>query len=1386
MRSSAETYLSYAPPLLLRRLQSSEPILPPDIERFSGTVVLIDVERFSFFAERMSHKGNDGVEQLATRINETFASVVEAIERYGGVAHSFPGDSVIALWTTEFRSDEDACLLAARCSLELVDSHRDSELPLKAGLAAGQMSIVHVGGIGGRLQLLLSGEPLDGMGRAEERSSRGRLIVTAPAWQLLANHAVASVDSDGFYEINSLRGAAPPAVAAASRTEWQLGTVEAARAYLPSALLRQLDAGHAAWLGEFREVSTVFIQIRVDPAGREDDFVRVQESFREIQRVLYRHGGDITRFAHDDKGMAVLAVFGLPPASSEDSAARAVSAAVEIDQEAPRFRFRCRVGIATGRVFCGTLGAPRRREFSVVGSTPNLAARFMQSLESGVLCDAATMEAAGAAARFEPAGRLRPKGFPDPMEVFRPVGTSPAARIQAFSGAIVGREKEMHRLHGWIDDLRRAMDARDEVGPAGSAGSAGLPRRGPLAVVEGEAGVGKTTLVRDAIEHADHRGLSVLRVACEAVQSSSTYASWAKVITSLLRLDDTRTADERTRRVIDALGAASVAEEMFPLVAPVLHVELEETATTREMSGSARADNLLALLARLISHLALQGRREGRGLMLLLEDVHWLDPASWELLGVLTRSLDSRTLGILVTLRSETTPTSSQWHGIVMAPDTERIVLSPLSREDTRRFAQHVLHATEISPQLLQVTFERTRGNPFFCAQLLNALTESGLARVEGGVASLRIRNPEQAESLVPRSIAAVLTSRLDRLPAPVQLTLKAASVIGARFRMDVLGAIHPMRLDSHSLVEHLLEAAALGLIESAGDESGVQCFQHAIMCDVAYGLLLASQRRQLHREAAEYLGRNADTPAAQAVLFYHWRRSGDEERALEHVDHAGAEAMRNGDYHAVIELYGYALQTVAERTTPAHVLEASDGLRREALWSGHLGEAQVAIGLHEAARSNLEMALELLGESGRSGRMALVAGVVREAIRQLTHRVARRRFEGSRAAEARSLALASSTYEQLGFVYYSAGETLPGIYAALRILNLAELAGLPAAMARSYAVMSLTASLVGSSWLTGLYDRRAVELSRRTTDPLVAAYVGWITGLRAAGEGKWDLVAMRVEPAQRVAEHAGDRRLSIMSLTVLAWPPYVRGEFTQAADIAERVLAIARESNNRLWEAWGLNGLAEPALMNGDYETATRCCQRALAVLVEESDQAEEIRSLGLLAWSLRRQGRLEESYTTARRALDRAEAWEVTSYIVAEGLAGICEVMLAAAEEARARTGTLPTTLHRDSRRAVKALTRYSRIFPMGRPRLHIARARLAMIESSHATATTELERACRSADELGMQHAKGLALLAGARCAALEPAARRQRAEEAAGVLRGGDALRETREILREFHA
>jgi tetratricopeptide (TPR) repeat protein len=333
---------------------------------------------------------------------------------------------------------------------------------------------------------------------------------------------------------------------------------------------------------------------------------------------------------------------------------------------------------------------------------------------------------------------------------------------------------------------------------------------------------------------------------------------------------------------------------------------------------------------------------------------------------------------------------------------------------------------------------------------------------------------------------------------------------------------------------------------------------------------------------------------------------------------------------------------------------------------------------------------------------------------------------------------------------------------------------------------MSLTAFVIGLRRAAALYDERANRHARQCGDALAEAYVGWVTGIRSAGEAKWNEVMLRVESARRVAAHAGDRRLHIMTLQTLAWPPYVEGRFADAMALGREQLTIAQESNNRLWEAWGLTGMAEAAMMLGDTDAAIDFSQRSLDVLSDESEKVGEIRALGVLAAGRLRRGQRDDAFVLARRVLELISGTDLTDFSMYEGFAGACDVMLSLAEDAERRGDEIPKAIVREAYRAVAAFRQFARTFPLAGPRLHAMRARVAALDGADDVARREFDRAVAAAGDLGMLHEKGLALLASAASDAFDAPSRRQRLALALETLGPSGARRDAEQLLEELAA
>jgi class 3 adenylate cyclase len=422
-----------------------------------GVVLFADLTGFTAMAEALERHGPSGAERLSGILDACFSGLIDTLHAHGGDVLRFAGDALVALWPAESAEElPRAVRLAAGCARQaqaLIDEREPVDgvrLRLKMGLGAGRVHLSDVGGEAGRWEFLVSGEPLLEMAQAEHAAKPGEIILGPRAWRLLGP-AVGEPRGEAGYK---LLGMEPPPLPEVRPLEPRPELEPALRAYLPPAVTHRMEAGHDHWLSEFRTATVLFINLgsRAFAAGHRPE--ALQRALCTLQSILFRHEGSANQVVVDDKGVVVVAAFGLPPQAHGDDAARAVQTALELrlalkEQEVPY-----RMGLATGRVFCGTTGRATRREYVMVGHTVNVAARLMQAAADDVLCDATTLRQASSRLRFETLAPLKMKGITQPVPIFRPeegskgTGTAATREVQ-----VVGRQEERARLAAAVKAL---------------------------------------------------------------------------------------------------------------------------------------------------------------------------------------------------------------------------------------------------------------------------------------------------------------------------------------------------------------------------------------------------------------------------------------------------------------------------------------------------------------------------------------------------------------------------------------------------------------------------------------------------------------------------------------------------------------------------------------------------------------------------------------------------------------------------------------------------------------------------------------------------------------------------------------------------------------------
>ncbi len=870
MASHLETLASYVPSLIVQRFNAGiTHVDEPTAESFPAIALFADISGFTALTERLAARGPSGAEDLTRYLNSCFGELIELITSAGGDTVKFAGDALLALWRADRADDLPAiALVVAEVALKIQTRlHHFSvgdgiHLSLKVALGAGSVAALQLGGVFHRWELLVAGGPLSQCGVANGQASPGDVVLSAEAWAQLGAHGKGEVREHGVVRLLALD--APGIRTLQARVKPNDDTADALRRFIPGAIRARLDARQSDWLAELRQVSVVFINL--PDFTYDTPLDRAQEAMRAMQTALYRFEGSINKISVDDKGASLIAVLGLPPLAHEDDPERALRAAQTMQQGLTRLGFRSSVGVTSGLAFCGAVGSAVRREYTVMGDVVNLAARLMVAASGGILCDAPTAEAAGARVECTPLPAVKLKGKAEPVAIFRPgakrAGTA-ADRMNARR--LIGREVERAALAAVLE----------------SAGSS-------VVVVQADVGMGVISLLDELVRAAAAAGWQVLACAADAIDSNTPYHAWRALLEDELLGGEHAPAGEIPAALATALGGDPALCARIPLLDAVFAHGWPDNETTAKLTGRARAEALHALVE---VGLAQRAKRS----VLVMQDAQWMDSASWALLDSLRAARPG--LAVVIGARRTEAPAVAEF---IARSGARQLVLGSLGAGAMAQTLREHLDVDELPPAVLALVLERADGNPYFGEALVSAMLDRG--QIELVERELRIAAGvgDPRDWQVPTTVEGMVTASIDRLPAPEQLTLKVASVLGRVFSQRALHRIYPMSVTEAALAEHLKHlddremTPLVGTAARSRETDDTQHrFRNSFIQDTAYNLMLFAQRRQLHRAVAEWFEQEYadDLTSWLPVLAYHWRKAG---------------ADRSPDEAALLKAIGY------------------------------------------------------------------------------------------------------------------------------------------------------------------------------------------------------------------------------------------------------------------------------------------------------------------------------------------------------------------------------------------------------------------------------------------------------------------------------------------------
>jgi class 3 adenylate cyclase len=680
-------------------------------------------------------------------------------------------------------------------------------------------------------------------------------------------------------------------------------------AYTPSYLAEKILTSRSALEGERKQVTVLFADLKGSMellAERDPEEARqlLDPVLHRMMEAVHRYEGTVNQVMGD----GIMALFGAPLAH-EDHAVRACYAALAMQDTMRRYseevrrthgvEVQIRVGLNSGEVVVRAIGNDLHMDYSAIGETTHLAARMEQFAPPGTIrLTAATLRLVEGFMRVNALGPVPVKGLTAPVEVFDLVGASALRhRLQAAAARgltrFVGRDMELAAL-----------------GQALVRTAAG---HGQVVALVGEAGVGKSRLVYECVHSHQTQGWLVLESASVSYGKATPYFPVLDLLRRYTRVDerdDTRTIRAKVTGQLLTLDE-TLQDAMPPLLA--LLDALPDDSPFLRLDPPQRRQRTLTALKRVLLR-----ESQVQPMLVVFEDLHWIDSETQALLDSLVESLPTARLLLLVNYRPE------YQHGWSGKTYYTQLRLDPLPPASAAEVLQALLGDDAGLLPLTQLLIARTEGNPFFLEESVRTLVETGL--LVGAPGAYRLAQPLDTLH-VPATVQAVLAARIDRLPPEEKRLLQTAAVIGTEVPMPLLQAIAELpEAAFHHGLAHL--QAAEFLYETRLFPEHVYTFKHALTHEVAYGGLLQERRRVLHARIVAVLEALVGDRVTEQVerLAHHARRGELWTKALAYCRQAGTKALARSAYRETVTAFEQALVALQHLPEERDTLAQAEG----------------------------------------------------------------------------------------------------------------------------------------------------------------------------------------------------------------------------------------------------------------------------------------------------------------------------------------------------------------------------------------------------------------------------------------------------------------------------
>lgn len=1003
---------------------------------------------------------------------------------------------------------------------------------------------------------------------------------------------------------------------------------------MPAALAEKITSIGKQIEGERRTVTVLFADIsgytgiseKLDP---EEVYHLVDTTLKAFIDEIYRHEGTLDKFMGD----GIMALFGAPVAH-EDDPARAVRAALGMqsalrtmneDLEARLgILLKMRMGLNSGTVVVGSVGSDLRMDYTALGDTVNVASRLQGVAEPGtILVSRPVYEQTKPLFEFRELGAIRVKGRVEPVEIYEAVASRlKVERVRGVPGLaapMVGREEEFARLRKTVERLIGA-------------------RQGQIVLVTGDAGIGKSRLTAELRGYLAGKPVRVIEAACLSY-GQSAYEVFLRLLRSYFQIGENEPEETMREKVEDTVRAVVGPGEAVAQVLPYIENLLSMRIVEKELAERVRhlEPSQLQQQTFLAVRDLLTAQAQKQPLVLIFEDIHWIDKLSLDLLTFLLGSVEHAPLLLYCISRLAEGAAAPQIEKLGSANYPAHFLplpLTPLSHADSIALVDLLLTIAELPDHLKQTIPQRAEGNPFFLEEILRMLIDQGIIR----------RTDERWEMApdaswtdldVPRTLQGLIMTRIDHLSEEARQAVQCAAVIGRDFSFrllsNVVDGVRNLREQMQSLEER-------ELIRQVGNGEELEYrFNHVLIQETVYNSLLIRRRERLHHKIARgiellYKERLEDNIEQ---LAFHYTESKDAERALPYLIRAG---QRAADRFANQEAQHHYRQAVDALTRTTPTLE-----QRVDVYAG-LGNVQNFVGDYAGALNSYMIALELIRTQGNAKMMHDGAEIMRRIGRvherrgdyvESLHWLDMALHQLDHAPAATKVVERARIYNDIGWVNYRRGQFEEAYQWRMRSLQIIEGTDRYNEIASAYNGLAALFSAKGDWQRCLAYVQKGLRLREMIGDSYGVAQSYNNLGTVALLRCDWDQALHYFERSLEIMQQIGQTLSSALLYNNLGLPYREKGDYRRATELFEKALSVADGIQSKNATCLALNNLAHVRILEGKWESAVASLNQALAIAAETGHKENMAEAEWLLAEACLGRNQLDQANQYAQQAL-------------------------------------------------------------------------------------------------------------------------------------------------------